>query len=44
MQTYLENYENGKYGNELWIELCSFRRQDTYKNDNYIGDDMNEYI
>lgn len=42
MQTYLENYENGKYGNELWIELCSFRRQDTYKNDNYIGDDMDE--
>lgn len=26
----------------LWHELCSFRRQDTYRNDNFIGEGINE--
>lgn len=42
MMNFLKNYENGIHGDDLWIELCSFRRQDTYKNDNYIGEDMDE--
>lgn len=27
-------------GNVLWKELCSFIREDTYKNDNYISDGL----
>ena len=27
-------------GNELWNELSAFRREDTYKNDNYISDGL----
>lgn len=26
----------------LWHELCSFRRQDTYRNDNFIGEGVDE--
>ena len=33
----LENY----LGEELWKELCSFRREDTYENSNYISDGLN---
>lgn len=32
----LENY----LGTTLWNELCSYRREDTYKNDNYISDGL----
>lgn len=34
------NFE--KYlGKELWLELCAYRREDTYSNDNYISDGFN---
>lgn len=32
LQTYL--------GEELWLELASYRREDTYSNDNYISDGL----
>lgn len=28
-------------GEELWLEFCSFRREDKYSNDNYISDGKN---
>jgi hypothetical protein len=28
-------------GKELWLELCAYRREDTYSNDNYISDGLN---
>lgn len=28
-------------GAELWLEICSFRREDVYSNDNYISDGLN---
>ena len=28
-------------GNELWLEFCSYRREDKYSNDNYISDGLN---
>lgn len=28
-------------GEELWIEFCSFRREDKYSNDNYISEGLN---
>lgn len=28
-------------GKELWHEMCSFRREDKYSNDNYISDSLN---
>lgn len=28
-------------GLDLWHEFCSFRREDTYENDNYISDGLN---
>lgn len=37
-----------KYANEhgisrnLWYELCSFRRQDTYRNDNFFGEGVDD--
>lgn len=27
-------------GSELWLEFCSFRREDKYSNDNYISDGL----
>ena len=27
-------------GNELWLELCSYRREDKYSNENYISDGL----
>lgn len=34
------NFE--KYlGEELWLEFCSYRREDTYSNENYISDGLN---
>lgn len=34
------NFE--KYlGSDLWLEFCSFRREDKYSNDNYISDGLN---
>lgn len=34
------NFE--KYlGETLWLEFCSYRREDTYSNDNYISDGLN---
>lgn len=38
MENFLKNYQSGAYGEELWNELCSFKREDTYRNDNYAGD------
>ena len=34
---------NFKYylGDELWVEFCSYRREDSYSNDNYISDGLN---
>lgn len=50
MQTLLEkekdsiqtslNFED-YLGKELWLEFASYRREDTYKNENYISDGMN---
>lgn len=28
-------------GDELWLEFCSYRREDGYSNDNYISDGLN---
>lgn len=28
-------------GDDLWIELVAYRREDTYRNDNYISDGLN---
>lgn len=28
-------------GDDLWLELCSYRREDRYSNDNYISDGLN---
>ena len=28
-------------GEKLWIEFCAYRREDTYSNDNYISDGLN---
>lgn len=28
-------------GKELWLEFCAYRREDTYSNDNYISDGLN---
>ena len=34
------NFE--KYlGNDLWLEFCSYRREDKYSNDNYVSDGLN---
>lgn len=50
VQTYIEKYKNDiqnklnfeKYlGNQLWLEFCSFRREDKYSNSNYISDGLN---
>lgn len=29
-------------GNELWLEFCTYRREDKYTNDNYISDGLND--
>lgn len=34
------NFEN-YLGEELYLIFCSYRREDTYKNDNYISDGLN---
>lgn len=34
------NFEN-YLGQSLWLEFATFRREDTYKNDNYISDGLN---
>ena len=34
------NFEN-YIGKELWIEFCSYRREDKYLNNNYISDGLN---
>lgn len=28
-------------GEELWLDFCAYRREDTYSNDNYISDGLN---
>lgn len=38
-QQYLTNYNAG--GVNLWLEFCSFRREDKYSNENYISDGLN---
>lgn len=37
-QLNLQNY----LGDELWKELCSFRREDSYENSNYISDGLDD--
>lgn len=29
------------FGNDLWLEFCSYRREDKYQNNNYISDGLN---
>ena len=29
-------------GETLWAELCSYRREDTYQNDNFISDGLSD--
>ena len=50
LQQYIEKCRNEiqdaldfeKYlGEELWLEFCAYRREDTYSNDNYISDGLN---
>lgn len=50
LQTIIENRRSEiqneldfeKYlGNDLWLEFVAYRREDTYKNDNYISDGLN---
>lgn len=50
LQTIIENRRNEiqnaldfeKYlGNDLWLEFVAYRRESTYKNDNYISDGLN---
>lgn len=37
-----ETLDFEKYlGEELWLEFCAYRREDTYSNDNYISDGLN---
>jgi hypothetical protein len=33
------NFQN-YIGNELWLEFCSYRREDKYSNENYISDGL----
>lgn len=40
MEAFLNSYEDGIHGDDLWIELCSFRREDTYSNSNYIAEGL----
>ena len=50
LQQYIEECKNNirdaldfeKYLDEdLWLELCAYRREDTYSNDTYISDGLN---
>ena len=50
LQQYIEECRNTiqsaldfeKYlGEELWLEFCAYRRDDTYSNENYISDGLN---
>lgn len=50
LQTMIEDCRNKiqdvldfkKYlGEDLWLEFCSYRRENTYSNDNYISDGLN---
>ena len=38
-QKYLES--KNEFGVNLWLEFCSYRREDKYSNDNYISDGLN---
>lgn len=45
MKNFLVNFDGGSYGDSLWVELCSFKREDTYRNENYAGEGIkNEEI
>lgn len=50
MRSYLEEYRDyiqerldfEKYiGRDLWLQFCSFKREDKYSNDNYVSDGLN---
>ncbi len=50
LQQYIEECRNeiqdalnfeGHLGTELWLEFCTYRREDKYSNDNYISDGLN---
>ena len=38
IQSYLDFQDY--IGNELWLEFCTYRREDKYSNDNYISDGL----
>ncbi|MDE6567095.1 MAG: hypothetical protein K2K70_05120, partial [Lachnospiraceae bacterium] len=43
MKHCLTKYANEHHiGRNLWHELCSFRRQDTYRNDNFFGEGVDD--
>lgn len=43
MEHYLSEYKKEhNIGRNLWHELCSFKRQDTYRNDNFIGEGIDD--
>lgn len=43
MQNYIAKYtEAHEISQNLWYELCSFKRQDVYKNDNFIGEGIDD--
>ena len=50
LQTYIEDCRSeiqnvldfqNYLGEELWLEFCAYRREDTYSNNNYISDGLN---
>ena len=43
MQNYIYQYAGDEEkAKKLWYELCSFKRQDVYKNDNFIGEGIDD--
>ncbi|MCH5267773.1 MAG: hypothetical protein J1E62_05450 [Lachnospiraceae bacterium] len=43
MQNYITKYcEDNNISKNLWHELCSFKRQDIYRNDNFIGEGVDD--
>ena len=49
LQTFIEEHKaqiqnaldfEGYLGNELWLDFCAYRREDSYSNENYISDGL----
>lgn len=38
----LENFIKNNYGEEYWLELCSFIRMDTYTNNNFFAEGLDQ--